>query len=221
LVHEEDGGKMNAHIVPFGKYKGQAIEVALADRKYVDWVCAQEWFRMQFRELYAVMSGINPDTPTPEHNALQARFVRQDYLRAFVAHLQTVPADPEVDWVFALGDLPKPDDRCSCWNQRHCAVCGEYWKDYDVCRALAWASRQSEIKTSFEVRGWDVVIAEPPLAIELKPSIGDDYPAVVRQVPDKWTVVVAFDQWHATVSLEVVRAMFHQIRWVDLSEISL
>ena len=43
----------------------------------------------------------------------------------------------------------------------------------------------TEQGVEFEVRGWDVVVRGPdwlskPLSIELKPQIGDDYPAILR-----------------------------------------
>jgi hypothetical protein len=47
-------------------------------------------------------------------------------------------------------------------------------------------------RVEFEVGGWDVVLPEsrliqglPSVAIELKPSLGDDYPAVLRKLKSR------------------------------------
>lgn len=51
----------------------------------------------------------------------------------------------------------------------------------DAWRAIIEDARQSTVK--FEVHGWDVYLYcryFPTLAIELKPIMGDDYPAVLR-----------------------------------------
>jgi uncharacterized protein (DUF3820 family) len=46
----------DAHVMPFGKYKGRLLEELLVDDPaYVEWLADQEWFRTQFEGLYAAI----------------------------------------------------------------------------------------------------------------------------------------------------------------------
>jgi hypothetical protein len=85
-----------------------------------------------------------------------------------------------------------------------------------------------ELRREFEARGWDVCLAAraaPPLGypvsltvyIELKPTLRDDFPAVLRQmkanrrVPrgyDHGEMVLIFDRFTASVTCDQMKAMF-------------
>lgn len=62
--------------VPFGKYKGQSVEVVAADTSYCEWLTGQQWFRGKYRDLYRALRdhGTEPKPTTadightePEH----------------------------------------------------------------------------------------------------------------------------------------------------------
>jgi hypothetical protein len=63
-------------VIPFGKYKGQPIEILLADTQYRDWLLTKSWFAEKHQTIYntIINYGAEP-TDTPEHNAMQARFL--------------------------------------------------------------------------------------------------------------------------------------------------
>jgi len=45
-----------AHVMPFGKYKGRLLEeILIDDPSYVDWLAAQDWFRTEFPALHEVI----------------------------------------------------------------------------------------------------------------------------------------------------------------------
>jgi hypothetical protein len=44
-----------SEVVPFGKYKGQPIEVLANDRGYLDWLTAQSWFRERYAGIYTLI----------------------------------------------------------------------------------------------------------------------------------------------------------------------
>ena len=88
-------------------------------------------------------------------------------------------------------------------------------------------SNMITVKCEFEVNGWDVKLrgkATPPVGdsteitiyIELKPTLGDDYPAVLRQMKansrdtDRYDRrVLLFDRFTTEqVTLEQVKAIF-------------
>lgn len=145
---------MAGGVVPFGKYKGQPVEALAQDRQYVDWLTAQPWFKERFGNIYTlIVNNFQEPSETPEHNALQIKFLDPDFCLRFVRHL-------------------KP-------------------------RYLAGAET---LHVGFETEGFDVTVggsvvaerAEPGkdlvvlyechYAIEVKPTVGDDYPAILRKM---------------------------------------
>lgn len=61
-------------IIPFGKYKGQPIEVLQSDPQYFDWLMAQDWFQQKFKNIYTVVvNNFSEPSETPEHNAMQVK----------------------------------------------------------------------------------------------------------------------------------------------------
>ena len=67
----------SAIILPFGKHKGKTVAELLAvDPHYADWVSAQAWVAERFAELHsAIISRGAGIDDSPEHNALQGRFL--------------------------------------------------------------------------------------------------------------------------------------------------
>lgn len=79
---------MSSQIIPFGKYKGQPVEVLVNDRKYTDWLMAQEWFRNDRPELYnIIVNNFGEPSDTPEHNRMQADFMKKEVRRKIVSQL--------------------------------------------------------------------------------------------------------------------------------------
>lgn len=72
-------------IVPFGKYKGQPVEVLAADRPYFEWLNKQAWFKEKFSYLTLSIVQVNTGEPTetPDHNALQVLFLDDKFCSAF------------------------------------------------------------------------------------------------------------------------------------------
>jgi uncharacterized protein (DUF3820 family) len=78
-----------SNIVPFGKYKGRLIEeVLIDDPAYIEWLTAQDWFRTKFMVLHQVIinRGAEPEE-TPDHNAMQVRFLDDEFCIRFLRHL--------------------------------------------------------------------------------------------------------------------------------------
>jgi uncharacterized protein (DUF3820 family) len=73
-------------IIPFGKYKGRLVdEVLVDDPNYLQWLAGQEWFRAKFNILHQVIinRGAEPEE-TPDHNAMQVKFLDDDFCLRFV-----------------------------------------------------------------------------------------------------------------------------------------
>jgi hypothetical protein len=152
------------NIIPFGKYKGRLVEELLInDPQYLQWLTNQDWFRTEHVLLYQVVinRGAEPEH-TPEHNAMQVKFLDDDFCRKFLRRLPT----------------------------------------YDETK-----HGSAKIERYFEFRGIDVILVTTvtkitsPLSdepfergvaagIEIKPVVGDDYPAVLRRM-----MAAKFDRW--------------------------
>jgi len=165
----------DAKIIPFGKYKGRLIdEVLVDDPGYLQWLAGQDWFRTKFTILHQVIinRGSEPEE-TPEHNALQVKFLDEDFrdrfVRCLIPDLSFVPesdVDFEVNGVDVVletslerKDIPGPLRSLF----RYCDERGRY------------ATQDFKLE-HFKGPFW----AE--LRVELKPTVGDDYPAILRQM---------------------------------------
>jgi len=132
---------------PFGKYKGQPLEVVLQDEAYVEWLTSQDWFRDRFPSLHTIIINQQEPQETPEHNRLQALFLDEGFRRRFCERIAYCPEDQVYDSVLFEhhGVDVVMDFRCGT------NLFGEYRERIGV-------------------------------AIEVKPSMGDDYPNVLRQI---------------------------------------
>ncbi len=164
---------MSGEVVPFGKYKGQPVEVLRADDDYCQWLMGQDWFRAKFTTIYQtiVNYGAEPQD-TPEHNEMQASFLDDGHCIRLAKLLYPKPPYMEIDerknWHGPAKWVPATAD-----NERSAKL----YNDPEV------------IRRRFEVQGWDVVYGVNWLGdyggrirVELKPTLGDDFPTVLRQV---------------------------------------
>jgi len=73
----------NLRIVPFGKYKGQPLEILAQDPGYCEWFLAQDNIKRQFPALcQIVINNFYEPNDTPEHNRLQVRFLDDTFCTA-------------------------------------------------------------------------------------------------------------------------------------------
>lgn len=247
-----------ANIVPFGKYKGHSVEMLAADTSYCEWLMAQPWFAEKFRDVYNVVVNYGgPPQDTPEHNALQARFLDDDFcikvarlvfpehfdlepkiekgMAAAKARRESLIKSSEDKLTEVLGWKPDPRD---LWITKRIQL---YRSEIESAKNAQCFLERHEFcikKTAFEVGGWDVVFMPSGgymisiesskgcehcssymlsseignMYVEAKPVVGDDYPAVLRQITGykrDGRAVLLIDQFDARgASLEQVRKIF-------------
>lgn len=200
-------------IVPFGKYKGQPVTVLAGDPNYCEWLRSQEGIRQKYPSIInLIVNNFSIPQDTPEHNALQARFVDdEDFLKKLIS-LLLESSIKEAEWYHF------------CRTEFRCEKCNVLERCADMLPLDQMQSFQNNyIKNSkieidarcFEQQGWDVVLTgrflgkktfstEVPCereycdqtefcsvfgnnfgfayGLEIKPQIGDDYPAVIREI---------------------------------------
>lgn len=133
-------------IVPFGKYKGQPVEVLTADTDYCEWLTGQPWFRERFRDVYNVVINYGGEPQdSPEHNQMQAKFLDEA-------------------WCVALADrlgLRKGRSIQEARAELESDPLAKRFHEYiDLTEYDMWAD-----DAKFEVNGWDVIYEVKPAGI--------------------------------------------------------
>lgn len=216
----------SAVVVPFGKHKGATVAELLAkDPAYADWVMAQGWVAERFAELHAAIATRGAGTDdTPEHNALQARFLDAGFRIATLCIVarDEIAEDKRQTIHWARQDIEDTIKNTSSnlenavFRLNECRRATGGWmqeqlptaeKDYARCAEAqrAAAERLSEFREAdfgietvveFEKSGIDAVVKwghgrqgakfhpedMKKIKVELKPTMGDDYPTVMRQM---------------------------------------
>lgn len=260
----EAPSSQQGQVIPFGKYKGQPVEVLRHDPAYVQWLSGQDWFRDRYALIHTlVINNFGEAAETPEHNALQVRFLDRNFCLAL---LRILDWDPAVDGLgfMQYGHDEYFDEQRASLTKKVEALEQEIIRAQNLIEQYGeqgWLAGKLEdarkkipplleqldalepelavvvsewpeitIRTAFEDRGWDVALcafvnapswdtgSRLELDIELKPSLGDDYPAVLRQMRanDRGSKnnVLVFDRFAATgASLEQVKAIFKASRF--------
>jgi hypothetical protein len=187
---------MTSEIVPFGKYRGQPVEVLAADADYCEWLIAQPWFKARYLTVYntVINYGAEPQD-SPEHNEMQARFLSDEWCLALADRLEVLPPVPKeiVNRAFERGgwdvvfSVDGPDGHstydCPRRSGRECDGC----RRWCLCR----------------------------VHVECKPDLGDDYPAVLRQVQR----YMSSEHFSGTACVLVRRHAFTGVTWEQVREI--
>lgn len=168
---------MSNDIIPFGKYKGQSLDfIAQRDPQYLQWLIKQDW--MQEKPIYQVIINqfSSTDEETPEHNRLQAKFLKKGNCLLLANHLLNITAEQIEDMKFEYGS----------WDVTFFAGTPyTYWKEkYGFSRvAEDWAGDKEELTGWKGSRFW----------IECKPTIGDEYPSVLRTLQQRMKLLGQYD----------------------------
>ena len=81
-------------LVPFGKYKGQPVEVMQMDTGYCEWLSTQDWFRERYANVYqqVIINNFTEASETPEHNKLQMLFLDKEFYKKIESALPFEPS---------------------------------------------------------------------------------------------------------------------------------
>lgn len=251
-----DDNSSAALVVPFGKHKGKTVAELLAqDKQYVDWLMSQGWMAERFAQLHAaiISRGAAPDD-TPEHNALQARFLDAGFCAACLhriaphslsgvkgrtlkevrderARIEKAAAQARR---YCEEDLDMPFNRSDEWKEKKRQELSQRIALHeqtvvDLERVTNHARCYLQANAVYEQQGVDVVIywtyevgdqddedqwfgnssQQHRCFIELKPSLGDDFPSVMRQMERLGcTACIVGEYTGRGVAFEQVRQMF-------------
>lgn len=193
-------------IIPFGKHKGRSLEELLIDDPgYLQWLSGQDWFRAKFTILHQTIinRGAEPEE-TPDHNAMQVRFLDDEFCLRFFRRfmpdcdrLAREKLDAERERNLHLAAFLRHDETKLRELQNRFGsainlefIFGREFEDRGVDVVLH-VTAQSEPHSLIEPpfphmtssrNAWNDVLWGQTLRVELKPVVGDDYPAVLRQM---------------------------------------
>lgn len=161
-------------LVPFGKYRGQPVQVLSSDPEYVEWIQGQGWLRERYPNFHAlIINNFQEATETPQHNALQALFLEEQYcLKLLMAH--SIIAHKVLKKYLAASYMPEFLERALFVPIAILDVQFEYHA-VDVFLNADYQLLDLDSQEARHTR-------RLPIAVEIKPTIGDDFPAVLRQV---------------------------------------
>jgi hypothetical protein len=190
---------MSNEIIPFGKYKGQPVDVLMNDRPYLEWLQGQDWFRARYQNINTlIINNFREPSETPEHNKMQALFLDGKFLYQFVTHLKNNYASR-----FCFERKDSDSDK---WEQYQFG--DEDWKKI----------MESEIE--FEENGIDVKWSVY-LNIEIKPVLSHNYPAVLRQMKTQGCNILFIGVFEAEgLTIEQVRKIFYPILIITMNDVN-
>jgi len=201
---------MTNEIIPFGKYKGKPVFALAEDKSYTEWLLSQPWFKEKHFNIYnIVINNFRQIDDTPEHNALQIKFLNQSYALKLAYYLDSN--------LFNLTSKDLNDALKKCFNSQtmYVDVIKEklpsfdrekllyistpiFEQGYDVSYTVKYGLQlYLDHKTSFnnyseifECNKYNYL----QILIEIKPTIGDDFPSILRQI--KASMPVSYDYDH-------------------------
>ncbi len=179
---------MQSQIVPFGKYKDQPIEMLIGDTQYLNWILAQSWFAEKYQPIYNfITTNIQEPSETPEHNKFQSKFLDTSYR-------------------LALGNLVVTlHEALYCKPLKVAESTKVVFEEmgFDVIFNYSY-SQQYEIQEKERgewVEAWENRFLD--IVCELKPTLSDDYPAVIRQMKKAMEVLKKRNNFN-TLSIFVI-----------------
>jgi hypothetical protein len=230
-------------IIPFGRYRGKNIATLINDpefRNWCNWAINQPGIKIRYSDFcQIVINNYSPPQDTPEHNKLQNMFLDDNFCLALGKLCNWKPMNIK-KCIRNLDKAIKNTYKNNCdWEKidelkSMKEYIGEPILDEDNKEVVNDDFTFLKIKTIFEEYGWDVIIQSndsecksdclayndcdikiDKIAIEIKPYVGDDYPAILRQM--KMTQIHPYCQCLVYENFNAIGATIDQLKSVFAS----
>ncbi len=182
---------MNNELLPFGKYKGKPIEILLSDKEYTSWLLQQSWFRDKHLNIYSiVVNNFQEPTETPEHNSMQGYFLDDLFCLEFYKKVFPTEITEEaeicyktkIDYFDVIVTLEGNTKERIVWNKKfeEKGIDVSYTIVTKFLRIKSAVDKydESNFKSKIKHKGYIGKL----LRIEIKPTVSDDYPTILRQM---------------------------------------
>lgn len=193
---------MDDKIIPFGKHKGKPVEILATDRQYLDWLLAQSWFREKYLNIYnVVINNFREPVNTPEHNKMQIKFLNLEYRQKLAYYLYPEIYDNGSDYINNLivewltSDRVQQKERFNFLESLEKPIKSDQYGLYS--KSLLWYNEPifERVDVSFRISYgvlfyYDNCIKRVDFStrrtcdvrVEIKPTVSDDFPAILRQM---------------------------------------
>lgn len=212
---------MSGNLIPFGKYRGQPIEILENDPEYADWIAQQQWAKERYPQIVnIIINKFGESEETPDHNAMQAKYLDKIYAAKLVELIGGFKTD--VFWARNANELMdgyrvKLDARLKKTPVDASGLVKSVGFEIEAVDVLitvgdvgvASISAKSEFSSMWETVGWSDC-KRSKVAVELKPVISDDYPAILRQMRNNKSSVLVFGKYMGTGVDEATMRKFFQ-----------
>ena len=192
---------MDDKIIPFGKYKGKPVEILATDKQYTEWLTAQSFFREKHVNLYnVVINNFREPVDTPEHNKIQIKFLKAEYRvklaflvnpqlfknnSAYINREMNKILERKEDRVseYFLDSLKNPNEneKFGLYTTRLLKYSNPVFEKVDVFYNL-WYGLEFYYDSRFNNYHSFSHEKLSSYWLEIKPTIGDDFPSVLRQM---------------------------------------
>lgn len=190
---------------------------------------AQDWFRDKFQSIYTiVINNFQEPTETPEHNAMQGDFIDDDFcIRFYYLTFPTLVAkrtqrqkkekidDKTISYIVTS----EPNDPY-IWEKNF--EKGGIDVSYQLAIEYEFIKEAWDDKTKYFIRDTedlDTTYYTRELKIEIKPTVGDDYPTVLRQMQALGVNCLYLNQYTGKgVTEEMFKKIFEQQNIVVIYE---
>ncbi|HXP53159.1 MAG TPA: hypothetical protein VN922_24660 [Bacteroidia bacterium] len=214
---------MNTELVPFGKYKGQPLEVLQNDKPYLEWLQTQDWFKERYQQINTVIiNNFTEPSETPEHNRLCNIFLEEKNCWAL---FEIFKKDFNIKSSYTDKVRKKAENKVVPFVPGGCKIPSLkdspiYVPSEDEYEIVTFTAEWQVSKAVFEDKGIDVCFyvyaceyninfRPNTFKIEVKPCIGDDYPAILRQINNNGSNFLIAEKFTSTAaSLEQVKEIF-------------
>ena len=230
--------------IPFGKHKGKPVEALRGDPTYLEWLMGQDWFREKYQRIYQlVINNFGEPSETPAQNKITVRFLDEKFCLALFSVVKRITGHDPVSMdvtdeeEFLKSNLERREQKLREIEQG----LNEKGYDYDLKRQKetveAWLKDLRRVKpedcklvcsVGFEHKGWTAQISlhrghsyrlgSADALIKVRPSLGDDFPTILRQMKAGWRddecnadhAILLIEQYAGSGgSLDQVRKVFH------------
>jgi len=182
-------------MIPFGKYKGQPIEVLENDPQYADWLAQQPWAKERYPQIVnIIINKFGENEETPDHNVMQAKFMDKRYCTMLAELLGAF--DPIGDDKLESSVARLKASKLTCTMDEITSLADLVGDVHFEVNAIDVAFRVNPVGVVYlHTRQYqDVLDVTQGMIVkaELKPVIGDDYPAVLRQMRSNGSSVLLY-----------------------------
>lgn len=214
-----------SEIIEFGKYKGQPIQVLANDQEYTSWLASQPWLKDRYPVVYnVIINNFSDPEETPEHNRLQAKFLDKEFVDAIGRQLSPL----------VIAKANKKGFRRNEGYNYHFAISPTrniaYQKTASVKFEVDAIDVMFEVSATYE---YDVAKTESSSGVvletstvkdyesilfrtELKPIVGDDYPAILREMVHKRCNLLIYENFSSQAINEDQLKKFFATRKIEI-----